>query len=108
MDIPDKADVDLYRGKKQLESNYRDKKLKGINSLTYSQMVEDTFPKDGAHWYTFGAKKGDVISIVVYPFPQPSIDPEGYGETLYRQRNQKPIDPQLALYAADGDKPIAK
>ncbi|MFQ5904342.1 MAG: phosphatidylserine/phosphatidylglycerophosphate/cardiolipin synthase family protein, partial [Candidatus Binatia bacterium] len=79
-----------------------------FKNLTYSQMVQDEFPKDEARWYTFEAKAGDVISLLVVPFPRPAIDPEGYRKVLYRQNNQEDIDPQLALYAADGDEPIAR
>ncbi|MFQ5799549.1 MAG: hypothetical protein ACE5H0_12775, partial [Bacteroidota bacterium] len=106
MGNPNIVDDGLDLKEKQLESKNRDTKLRYVGELTYSQMVQGEFPTEGAHHYTFKAKKGDVVSLFLSPFPRPAIDRVGYNEVLYHQRNQRDIDPQLALYTADRETPL--
>ncbi len=76
--------------------------------IIYSQMVQDEFPQDAGNWYAFEARSGDVISLLIAPYPRQAIDPARYLEILYYKANQENVRPQLALYAADSDEPVAE
>lgn len=79
-----------------------------VTHLVYGQMVQGNFPRTDGHWYTFDARAGDVVSILLAPFPRPTIDPAGYREALDRQSDNSPVDPELRLYPPSGPEPLVR